>query len=91
MARQGLQEIHHRPVAGIDEEGVIPHIHHMGLGQGLDVGKIHHHAVGRVPILVDDAAGEGDFQHVAVPVQMAALTAVIGNAMAGIEFQAAGN
>ena len=48
-------------------------------------------ANGGVAGLVDDGARQGDLDHVAVPVQVAALAAVIGDAVARVEFEAAGN
>ena len=62
----------------------------MPLGDGLDFGKVHHHAVIGPSGGIDHAAAEGDFERVAVPVQVAALALVVGDAVAGIEFEAAG-
>jgi hypothetical protein len=60
-------------------------------GQILDLREIHHHAVRGVTGFVDHAAGEGDFNGVAVPVQVTALAFVIRDAVPGIEFQTAGD
>jgi hypothetical protein len=38
---------------------------------------------------LDDLPGQGDFQRVAVAVEVAALAGVVGNAVARVEFQAA--
>jgi hypothetical protein len=62
----------------------------MLLGDCLDFGKIHHHAVVRPSRCFDDAATEGYFKRVAVAVQVAALALVIGDPVARIEFEAAG-
>jgi hypothetical protein len=43
------------------------------------------------PALSMTGARQGDLDHVAVPVQVAALAAVVGDAVAGVEFEAAGN
>lgn len=74
-----------------NQEGMIPAVHDMFLGQRLDFGKVHHHAVGSITIELNHLSGQSDFQRIAMPVQMAALAFMIGNAMAGIEFQAAGD
>jgi hypothetical protein len=62
----------------------------MLFGDGLDFGKVHHHAVIRPSGRIDDAAAERNFKGVAVAVQVAALALVIGNPVARIEFEAAG-
>ena len=86
---QCLQKLYNRRVAGIDEEGVIPQVDQMLLGQRLDLGEIHDHSVGCVTVLADDVAGKRNFQRVAMAVQMAALTFVVWNAVAGIKLKAA--
>jgi wyosine [tRNA(Phe)-imidazoG37] synthetase (radical SAM superfamily) len=91
VAGHGGEEVRDLRVAAIDEEGMIPGFHDMAHGDLLDLGKVHHHAVVGPAGGFDDLAGEGDFQRVAVPVQVAALALVIGNAMAGIELEAAGD
>jgi hypothetical protein len=53
--------------------------------------EIHHHSVGRVTVVADDIAGQGDLDRIAVPVQVTTLTLVVGNAMAGVELEAAGD
>lgn len=67
---QGVQELDNRGIAGKSEKGMIPGVDQVGLGEILDLREIHHHAVGGVAGLVDDAAGKGDFDDVAMPVQM---------------------
>ena len=56
---QGGEEVHHRPVAGIGRESVVPEVDDVFLGQLLDLGKIHDHAVGGVAGLVDDPRRTG--------------------------------
>jgi hypothetical protein len=80
-----------RRVFFVDDEGVVPDVDQVLFGQRLDVGEVHDHAVVGIAFDVDDVAGQGDFQRVAVAVQVAALALVVGNAVAGIEFQLAGN
>lgn len=86
---QGVQESHNRGIAGIGEKSVVPFIDKVRLGQCLDLREIHHHAVGGIARFVDDLAGQGDFDDVAVTVQMAALTFMVGDAVTGIELEAA--
>lgn len=70
---------------------MIPDINYMLLGQCFNLGEIHHHAIGSISILLDDIAGQGNFQRIAVPMQMPALTLVIGNTMTCVKLQAAGD
>lgn len=91
VAGQGDKEINNRLVAAERQKSVIPGIDQMRLGNFLDLRKIHHHAVGGIAGLVDDVAGKGDFDGVAVPVQVPALALVVRDAVAGIEFKAAGD
>ena len=69
---------------------MIPFVDQILIGEILDLGKIHHHAVGGIANLVDDAARQGDFNRIAMPVQMAALAVMVGDAVPGIELEAAG-
>ena len=87
----GREEVDNLRVALINQEGVIPAIDQMALGQGLDLKKIHDHPVSGIAGLSDDVAGKRYLKHVAMPVQMPTLTTVIGNTMPGIKFQAAGD
>ena len=57
------------------------------LGDGLDVGEVHDHAVVGTAFGGDDVAGQRDFQRIAVAVQVAALALVVGDAVAGVELQ----
>lgn len=91
MIRKGAQEIEHGDIARIDEKGMIPDIDDMSPCQRLDLGKVHNHAVGRIPVTPDDIARQGHLDRIAMPVQMPALAFVIGNTMTGIEFESAGN
>lgn len=91
MPWQRCQEIHYGVIVPGDQECVIPQVCDMLLGNRLDVSEIHHHAVLSRAIVVDDAAGQGDLDYVAMPVEMPALTTMVWNAVAGIEFEAAGD
>lgn len=88
---QRVQEVHDGVVAGKCQKGMIPFVDQIFLRQILDQRKIHDHAVGGVASLVDDAARQRDFDDIAVTVQMAALAAVVGDAVARVEFEAAGD
>ncbi len=89
VAGQAGEKVDNRLVAGIGEEGVVPFIDQVGLGQILDLREVHHHPVGGIPRLVDDPARERDFDGVTMPVQVTALAFVIRDAVSGIEFEAA--
>ena len=91
MPGHGGEKVGHQRIAAIDEEGVVPLMDHELVGDALDVGEIHHHAIDRQAVGLDDLAGQGDFQRVAVAVQVAALAGVIGNPVTGVEFEAAGD
>jgi hypothetical protein len=70
---------------------MIPQVDHVAFGERLDFGKVHHHAVVRPIAGIDDAAAERDFEGIAVAVQVPALALVIGNPVARVEFEAAGD
>lgn len=91
VAGQRGQEIDDCRVAREGKKGVVPGVDQMGLGQVLDLREVHDHAVGRIAGLVDDAAGEGDLDGVAVAVEVPALALVVRDAMAGVELEAAGD
>jgi hypothetical protein len=63
----------------------------MLFGEILDLRKIHHHAIGGITCLVDHIARERDFDGVAVAMQVAALTFMVRDAVASIEFKTAGD
>ena len=88
---QRIQEIDDGLVAGKRQEGVVPFVDQMRLGQILDLREVHDHAVGGVAGLVDDVPRQRDLDDVAVAVQMPALAAVVGDAVARVEFEAAGD
>jgi hypothetical protein len=87
----GLKQGHHRGVAAIHEEGVVPAFDHEFVGNALDVGKVHHHAIDRQAVGLDDLARQGHLDRVAVAVQMAALAGVVGDPVSGIEFETTGD
>ena len=70
---------------------MIPLIDQRFIGDGFDLGKIHHHALLRHALSADNLPGKSDFDRIAMAVQMPALAVVIGDAVAGIELQPAGN
>ncbi len=70
---------------------MVPTVDQMFLRQRLDFREIHHHTVGRIPFLFDDLAGKGDFENIAMPMQVPALAPVVGNTMTGIKLKATGD
>lgn len=91
MAGNGREEIHYGAIFPPRQKRVIPGFDHVLLGDGLDLGKIHDHALIGGAGSGDDRAAERDLDGVAVAVQMPALAAVIGDAVAGVEFQPSGD
>lgn len=87
----GIKELGHHGIAGIDQEGMVPWADNMLLGNRLDIGIIHHHTLLRRAGGLDDAARQGDLDGITVPVQMAALALMLGDAVACIEFESARN
>ena len=90
VRRQAGKKARHGMVAAPDQKGMVPGIDHVLLGDGLDFGEIHHHAVVRPSGAIDDSATEGYFKGVAVAVQVTALALMIRDPVARIEFEAAG-
>ena len=86
-----FQKVDDQGVARVDQEGMVPKVDQVPLRQRFDFGEIHHHAVGRIAALFDDAPLQRDLDGVAMPVQVAALALVVRDAMAGVEFKAAGD
>src|SRR5574340_1734560 len=86
-----MQKVGQSRVAGINQEGMIPRLHNMPQGDLLDIAVVHDHALRRGARGADGASGQGHFKRVAVAVQVPALAVVAGNAMAGVEFQSAGD
>nr|GEU28565.1 hypothetical protein [Tanacetum cinerariifolium] len=88
---QAGQELAHGRILLVHDECVVPHVDQVFLGQRLDVRKVHDHAVVGIAFGGDDLARQRDFQRVTVAVQVAALAFMVGNAVAGVELQLAGN
>lgn len=57
VARQRFQKFDDGRIAGINEKSMIPVVDQMPFYQRLDVGKIHHHAVGCIAVMADDITG----------------------------------
>lgn len=91
MAGERRKEIDHRMIARIDQEGMVPGVDKNPAGNLLDQREIHHHAVGRIPGLVDHFTGQRNLERVAVAVQVTALALMIRNTVARVKFEAAGN
>lgn len=89
VTRQRFQKFDDGRITCINEKSMIPVVDQMPFCQRLDVGKIHHHAVGCIAVMTDDVAGQGDFESVTMTVKMAAMAFVIGDTVAGVKLQAA--
>jgi wyosine [tRNA(Phe)-imidazoG37] synthetase (radical SAM superfamily) len=74
-----------------DQKRVVPRFDDVAHGDGLDLGKIHHHAVMRLAGGLDHITSQRDLDGVAMAVQVTALALVVGNAVAGVELEAAGD
>ncbi|GAB1393135.1 hypothetical protein MASR1M60_12980 [Rhodocyclaceae bacterium] len=70
---------------------MVPYLDNMAHRDLLDLGEVHHHAVVGLTGGFDDLSGKRDFQRIPMPVQVAALALMVGDAMAGVELEAAGN
>jgi wyosine [tRNA(Phe)-imidazoG37] synthetase (radical SAM superfamily) len=70
---------------------MVPEVDEMRLGQRLDLGEVHQHAVHRLTVRLNDVAGQCDFERVAVTMQVPALALMIGNAMACVELETLGD
>ena len=88
---QSRQKIAHQFIVTVCQEGMIPLVHQLLIGDTLHIRKIHHHPLFGFAFSRDDVAGQRDFNGVAMSVQVLALAVVVGDAMSGIEFQAAGD
>ena len=69
---------------------MIANIDDMVFRNAFDLGKIHQHAVIGFARRLHDIAGQGDFQHITMTMQIAALTTVFRNTMPS-ELQLTGN
>jgi len=85
------QELDHYGVIYANEKRVIPGFYHVFVRERLDAAEISHHALFSIAGGGNNSAAYGYFNGIAMAVQMAAETRVIGNAMAGVEFKSAGN
>jgi len=77
-------------IAFIDDKRMIPFSDQVFHGQGFHVGEIHHHTAIRCPDILDQIAFERNLDHITMPMQIAALAAVIGDAVPCIEFKFTG-
>ena len=91
VSRHAVQKIEHHAVAAVDQERMVPCIHYLLLRDAFDVREVHHHALLRYALGGDNVAGKRDFDGVAMAVQVAALAAVIGDAVPCIKFESACN
>jgi len=88
---QTAEKVDDRVIASKGQKGVVPGVDQVCFGQVLDLRKIHDHPVGGIACLVDDTARQGNFDDVTMPVQVTALTLVVWDAVACIEFEAPGD
>jgi len=91
MVGHGLKKAAYFFIACIDDKRVVPLVDQVFHGEGFDVGEVHHHAAIRRAFGFDEFALQRDFEHVTMAVQVTALAAVIGDAVARIEFEFSGN
>jgi len=91
VSGQAGKKIAYCTIAAIHQEGMIPCVDQHFLGDAFYIGEIHHHALLGQACCGDDVARQSDLNGVAMTVQMFALAVVAGDAMSGIEFQAAGD
>jgi pyruvate-formate lyase-activating enzyme len=91
VAGQRREKIDDGMVTAVSQKSVVPAVDQMRFRQILDLGKIHDHAIGGIAFLVDHIAGQGDFDGVAMAVQMPALALVVRDTVPGIELESAGN
>jgi len=85
----GVQEIGNDSVAGIYQEGVIPHLNHMLLGDGLDVEKSMTMPSSDEPDVLMMLPDRLILDGVTMAVQMTALALWCGMRWPGIEFESA--
>lgn len=85
-----VQESQHWRIATIDQKSMIPSVDHVRPGQLLDAGKVHEHAILRDAGRANRRARQRDLDGIPMAMQMAALACMVGNAMAGVELEAAG-
>lgn len=91
MTRNCGKKIGHDLVFPPAKKGVIPRINDMPLGEGLYFRKVHNHPVIRSTSMVDYLAFDCYFKHIAVTMQVFALTPMIGDTMPCVEFEATGD
>ena len=91
VIRQAGQKVAYRFVAAIYQKSMVPCVHNLCVGDALDIGEVHHHALFGQAFAGDDVPGQRDLDRIAMAVQVFALAVVVGDTMSGIEFQAAGN
>ena len=89
VPRHGIQESQYRRIAAIDQESMVPGIDNLGLGQLLDTGEVHDHAIFGNAVSLHRGANQSDFDGVTMTMQMTTLAFVIGDAVTGIELEAA--
>lgn len=91
VPRQGTEKLDNSGVACIYQKCMVPMVDQMPFRQRLDFREIHHHAVSWIPLFFYDLAGKGNFENIAMPMQVAALAPVIGNTMTSIKLKATGD
>jgi hypothetical protein len=89
MTRQSAQKVEDAVILAPRKKGVIPPVDQFTRGDCLDVRKVHNHALARIARGRAHLTGQGDFDGIAVPVQMTAPAVVIGNTMARVELEPA--
>ncbi len=86
MAGHSAQEVEHGLVIGMRQKRVIPGRDDLLLNDGFDARKIDDHALFGIAVGRDDVAAYGHLDGVTMTVQVPALTVVMRNSVAGVEF-----
>src|SRR4051812_43978568 len=91
MAFDRTQKIQHGAVFAVSEERVVPRPYDDFIHDCLDAREVSDHPEFGVAVGRDDCAADRHLDGIAMAVQMPALTVVIRNTMAGVEFEPAGD
>ena len=85
------QKLDHCGVIYADKKSMVPGFYDVFVRERLDAAEVSDHALFGIAGGGNNGATDSYFNGIAMPVQMAAETRMIGNAMAGVELKSAGN
>jgi hypothetical protein len=91
VACDGAQEFDDNMILGVSEKCMIPGFDDVLMHERFNAGKIGDHTLFGVAFGSNDITADGNFDRVAVPVEVPAPARVVGNAMTGVEFEPAGD